>query len=59
MEKRKFQREAVIFYDLEDYLVYYTVFCVLAVKYGIIVYGLCLMIDHIHFSCNLGLCQRI
>lgn len=60
MEKRKFQREAVnhvyqrtlsgfnIFYDLEDYLVYYTIFCVMAVKYGIVVYGLCLMIDHIH-----------
>lgn len=60
MEKRKFQREAVnhvyqrtlsgfnIFYDLEDYLVYYTIFCVLAEKYGVVVYGLCLMIDHIH-----------
>lgn len=60
MEKRKFQREAVnhvyqrtlsgfnIFYDVEDYLVYYTIFCVMAEKYGIVVYGLCLMIDHIH-----------
>lgn len=37
-----------IFYDLEDYIVYYTIFSVLAVKYNIIVYGLCLMIDHIH-----------
>lgn len=68
MEKRKFQREAVnhvyqrtlsgfnIFYDLEDYLVYYTIFSVMAVKYGIVVYGLCLMIDHIHslFSAQSG-----
>lgn len=60
MEKRKFQGEAVnhvyqrtlsgfnIFYDVEDYLVYYTIFCVMAEKYGLVVYGLCLMIDHIH-----------
>lgn len=43
-----------IFYDLEDYIVYYTIFSVLAVKYGITVYGLCLMIDHIHslISCS-------
>jgi hypothetical protein len=33
---------------VEDYLVYYTVFSVLAVKYDIVVYGLYLMIDHIH-----------
>jgi REP element-mobilizing transposase RayT len=37
-----------IFYEVEDYLVYYTIFSVLAIKYGIMVYGLCLMIDHIH-----------
>lgn len=37
-----------IFYEVEDYLVYYTIFSVLAIKYGIVVYGLCLMIDHIH-----------
>ena len=37
-----------IFYEVEDYLVYYTIFSILAIKYGIMVYGLCLMIDHIH-----------
>ncbi|MBE6251715.1 MAG: hypothetical protein E7111_08745 [Bacteroidales bacterium] len=37
-----------IFYDLADYLVYYTIFCVAAAKYDVIVLGLCLMIDHIH-----------
>lgn len=56
MEKRRFHEESVnhvyqrtlsgfnIFYDVEDYLVYFTVFSVLAVKYNIVVYGLCLMI---------------
>ena len=37
-----------IFYEVEDYLVYYTIFSVLSVRYKINVYGLCLMIDHIH-----------
>lgn len=37
-----------IFYEVEDYLVYYTIFSVMSVRYGINVYGLCLMIDHLH-----------
>lgn len=37
-----------IFYDTIDYLVYFTIFCVCASKYKVIVRGLCLMIDHIH-----------
>lgn len=37
-----------IFYEVEDYLVYYTIFSTMAVRYGMIVYGLCLMIDHVH-----------
>lgn len=37
-----------IFYEVEDYLVYYTIFSVMSRRYGVIVYGLCLMIDHIH-----------
>ena len=37
-----------IFYEVEDYLVYYTIFSVLSVRYGISVYGLCLMLDHVH-----------
>ena len=60
MEKRKFKEGEAnhvyqrtisgfnIFYDVEDYIVYYTIFSVLAVRYDIIVYGLCLMIDHVH-----------
>lgn len=37
-----------IFYDLEDYLVYYTIFSIAARQYDVIVLGLCLMFDHIH-----------
>ena len=37
-----------IFYDINDYLVYYTIFSIAALKYGVSVQGLCLMIDHIH-----------
>lgn len=37
-----------IFYEAEDYLVYYTIFSVIATRLGVNVYGLCLMIDHIH-----------
>lgn len=37
-----------IFYDSEDYLVYFTIFAIAARQYGVAVYGLCLMFDHIH-----------
>ena len=37
-----------IFYDLEDYLVYYTIISIAVRQYGVIVLGLCLMFDHIH-----------
>lgn len=37
-----------IFYEVEDYLIFYTIFSVLSKRYGVIVYGLCLMIDHVH-----------
>ena len=40
-----------IFYEIEDYLVYYTIFSIASMKYDVIVYGLCLMIDHIHSLC--------
>ena len=64
MEKRRFMPSEVnhvyqrsisgynIFYEIEDYLVYYTIFSVLSLKYGITVYGLCLMIDHLHSLCS-------
>lgn len=37
-----------IFYDLEDYLVYFTIFAIAARQYNVTVSGLCLMFDHIH-----------
>ena len=37
-----------IFYEIEDYLVYVTIFSIVAKTLGVEVYGLCLMIDHIH-----------
>ena len=43
-----------IFYEVEDYLVYYTIFSVMAVRYGVVVYGLCLMIDHLHSLISSG-----
>ena len=38
----------VIFYTMEDRLVYYTVFAVMAKRYGVTVLALALMFDHIH-----------
>ena len=38
----------VIFYSMEDRLVYYTIFSVMARQYGITVLALALMFDHIH-----------
>ena len=43
-----------IFYEVEDYLVYYTIFSVMSSRYGVTVYGLCLMIDHIHSLISAG-----
>jgi len=63
MRKRKFIEEEVnhiyqrtesgfnIFYEVEDYLVYYTIFSIASIRYHVTVYGLCLMIDHIHSLC--------
>lgn len=39
----------VIFYSMEDRLVYYTIFAVMARTYGIIALALALMFDHVHF----------
>lgn len=37
-----------IFYDLEDYLVFYTIFSIVAKQYNVTVLELCIMLDHIH-----------
>ena len=42
------QNGSVIFYSLEDCLVYFTVFCTCAKRYEVTVLGLCEMYDHIH-----------
>lgn len=66
MEKRRFKEGAYdhvyqktkkqynIFYDTFDYLVYYTIFCVVATRMKVDVLGLCLMIDHIHMLIRAG-----
>ena len=37
-----------IFYDHEDYIVFYTIFSIVSRMYRITVMELCLMIDHVH-----------
>lgn len=37
-----------IFYDLEDYLVFYTIFSIVARQYNVTVMEMCIMLDHIH-----------
>ena len=41
---------SVIFYSISDHLVYFTIVCTLARKYGVRLYKLCQMPDHIHGS---------
>lgn len=46
-----YQRSAdggVLFYTTSDHLVYFTMYCILAKKYGIQVFTLCHMPDHVH-----------
>lgn len=38
----------VIFYNISDYLVFFTIFCTTARKYKVKILSLCLMADHIH-----------
>lgn len=40
----------VIFYTVSDYLVYFTLLCVIAPRYNIRIVAVSLMPDHIHFS---------
>ena len=41
-------KQFIVFYSMEDRLVYYTIFAVMAKTYGIVVLALALMFDHIH-----------
>lgn len=45
---QRFRDDSMIFYSLEDCLVYFTLFCVEARVHHIRVLGLCLMFDHLH-----------
>ena len=48
-----YQRTAegiLIFYNVSDYLVFFTLFCIVARKYGVTVLSLCQMPDHIHHA---------
>lgn len=38
----------LVFYTVSDYLVFFTIFCIVAKRYGIKVLALCPMVDHIH-----------
>lgn len=38
----------LVFYTINDYLVFFTIFCTVARRYGIKVLSLCPMVDHIH-----------
>ncbi len=60
MKSRKFYRDiinhcyqrtadgGVLFYTTSDHLVYFTMYCIVAKKYGIKVFSLCQMPDHVH-----------
>lgn len=43
-----------IFYDIEDFLVFYTVFSISAKKHNVTVLQLCLMRDHVHYFIDVG-----
>lgn len=43
-----------IFYELEDYLVFYTIFSVFSRRFEVTVLALCLMIDHFHALLKCG-----
>ena len=48
-----------IFYDLEDYLVFYTIFAVVAKVYDISVLELCIMSNHVHILLSSGKLKEI
>lgn len=38
----------LVFYTVSDYLVFFTIFCTVAKRYGVKVLALCPMVDHLH-----------
>ncbi|MBO6168944.1 MAG: transposase [Bacteroidales bacterium] len=48
-----YQRTAdrgVLFYTVSDFLVHFTIYCIMARKYNIKVFAMCQMPDHVHDS---------
>ena len=41
----------LLFYTVTDYLVYFTIVCIAAIRYNVRIIKLCPMPDHIHLSC--------
>ena len=48
-----------IFYDLEDFLVFYSIFSTVAREYDIVILELCLMVDHIHILISASSLRQI
>lgn len=44
----------LLFYSVSDYLVFFTIFCVMVRKFKVQLHALCLMIDHYHMSVVAG-----
>lgn len=51
--------KGVLFYTFSDYLVYFTIYCLMARKYNIKVFALCQMPDHVHDSIASGIKRKI
>ena len=57
-----YQRSAgggLLFYSQSDYLVWFTIVCVTAVKYRVTILALCPMPDHTHFSVTVDTVQAL
>lgn len=50
---------AVIFYDIADYLVFFTIVCTVAERLGMTVLALCPMPDHLHQVCRIRSKQEL
>ena len=48
-----------LFYSLEDFLVFYTIVSVQAKKFKIILWEMCLMIDHVHMLASCGKMEQM
>lgn len=42
----------IIFYSIQDYLVFFTLLCVKAAKHNLIIIAICIMLNHFHIECK-------